>query len=435
MAPAPDHAAPAAPRRLAVLGAGYVGLTTAAGFAHAGHRVRVGEADARRLAALQAGESPITEPGLAALVAAGVAAGRLEFCADNAAAAADAEAVFVAVPTPEGAGGRVDLSFVMAALAAVAAVVGPSTPLVIKSSVPPGTAARLTAFLRELGCAAPVVVNPEFLQEGRAVQDVLHPYRVVVGSDDRDAAALVAGLHEPFGAPVVIGGAASAELAKYAANAYLATRLTFVNAIAHLAEAVGADAGDVLVALSLDPRVGPHYLRPGPGYGGSCFPKDVRALVAAAGDHGHDLKLLRAVVETNDDQLDRVAAKVRTAAGGLQGKVVGLLGLAFKGGTADTRSSPAVALAERLTAAGASVQAYDPAARVDLPGVVLVPDAVAAAAGADVLLVATEWEEFAALEPAALAAVMRGRAVVDARNLLDRDAVEAAGLEYRGLGR
>ena len=435
MPPAADPTNLSGTRRLAVLGAGYVGLTTAAGFAHAGHQVRVGEADPLRLAALQAGEVPVAEPGLAALVAAGAAAGRLTFHGDNAVAVAGAEAVFVAVPTPEGEGGEVDLSFVMAAIESIAAAVHPPTPVVIKSSVPPGTASRLGAALRGLGCAAPLVVNPEFLQEGRAVQDVLHPYRVVVGSDDPAAATLVAELHAPFGAPVVVTGTASAELAKYAANAYLATRLTFVNAMAHLAEVVGADVGDVLEALALDPRVGPHYLRPGPGYGGSCFPKDVRALVAAAAAHGHDLKLLRAVVETNDDQLDLVVAKVRAAAGGLDGKVVGLLGLAFKGGTADTRSSPAVALAARLVAGGARVQAYDPAARVELPGVEVVPDAVAAAAGADVLLVATEWPDFAALDPAALAAVMRGRVVVDARNLLDREAVAAAGLEYRGLGR
>jgi UDPglucose 6-dehydrogenase len=434
--PPPAELKPAAgPRRVAVLGAGYVGLTTAAGFAHAGHRVQVGEADPRRLAALQAGEVPIAEPGLAELVAAGMAAGRLTFHGDNPAAVAGAEAVFVAVPTPEGEGGEVDLSFVLAALRSVAAVVGPPTPIVIKSSVPPGTAVRLGAALRDLSCHAPLVINPEFLQEGRAVEDVLHPYRVVVGSDDPQAAALVGELHAPFGAPVLLTGAASAELAKYASNAYLATRLTFVNVIAHVAEAVGADVNDVLGALALDPRVGPHYLRPGPGYGGSCFPKDVRALVAAAAAHGHDLKLLRSVVETNEDQLDRVVAKVRAAAGGLQGRVVGLLGLAFKGGTADTRSSPAVALAVRLVAAGARVQAFDPAARVDLPGVEVVPDAVAAAAGADVLLVATEWAEFAALDPAVLAAVMRGRVVVDARNLLDREAVAAAGLDYRGLGR
>jgi len=435
MPPAAESTPDPAPRRLAVLGAGYVGLTTAAGFAHAGHMVRVGEADPLRLAALQAGEVPIAEPGLAELVAAEVAAGRLSFHGDNREAVAGAEAVFVAVPTPEGAGGEVDLSFVVAALRSVAAAVNPPTPLVIKSSVPPGTAARLSPALRELGCTAPLVINPEFLQEGRAVQDVLQPYRVVVGSDDSRAAALVGELHAPFGAPVLLTGAASAELAKYASNAYLATRLTFVNAIAHLAEAVGADVADVLGALALDPRIGPHYLRPGPGYGGSCFPKDVRALVVAAAAHGHDLKLLRSVVETNEDQLDRVVAKVEAAAGSLPGKVIGLLGLAFKGGTADTRSSPAVSLAERLVAAGARVQAYDPAARPELAGVELVTGAVAAAAGADVVLVATEWEEFAAIDPAALAAVMRGRVVVDARNLLDREAVAAAGLEYRGLGR
>ena len=435
MPSATDTPGSARPRHLAVLGAGYVGLTTAAGFAHIGHRVGLGEADPGRLAALQAGGVPFAEPGLAALVAAGVESGLLAFHGDNAEAAAGAEAVFVAVPTPEGPGGEVDLSAVVAALRSVVAVVHPPTPLVLKSSVPPGTTAFLGGVLGDLGCAAPLVVNPEFFQEGRAVEDVLRPYRVVVGSDDAAACHLVAGLHAPFGAPIVCTGAASAEMAKYAANAYLATRLTFVNSMAHFAEAVGADIGDVLEALALDPRIGRHYLRPGPGYGGSCFPKDVRALVAAAAGHGHDLKLLRAVVETNDDQLDLVVAKVRAAVGDLGGAVVGLLGLAFKGGTADTRSSPAVALAGRLVAAGARVRAYDPAARVEMPGVEVMLDAVAAAAGADVLLVATEWPEFAALDPASLAAVMRGRVVVDARNLLDREAVAAAGLEYRGLGR
>jgi UDPglucose 6-dehydrogenase len=422
-------------RLLAVVGAGRVGLTTAAGFAHAGYRVRVGEANPERLSALKAGALPFAEPGLASLVSEGVAAGLLSFHAANGEASAGAEAVFVAVPTPEGAGGAADLSFVVAALRSLVGFVFPPAPMVIKSSVPPGATARLTSVLADLGCTAPLVVNPEFLQQGRAVEGVLHPYRVVVGGDDAAACSLVADLHRPFGSPVVVTDAASAELAKYAANAYLATRLTFVNSLAHLAEEVGADIGPVLESLALDPRVGSHYLRPGPGYGGSCFPKDVRALVAAAAEHGHDLALLRAVAEANERQLDRVIDKVRAAAGQLQDRVVGLLGLAFKAGTDDTRNSPAVALAVRLVGAGARVQAFDPAARVELEGVAIALDPVSAARGADVLVVATEWPEFALVDPSLLAAAMRGRVVVDARNLLDREAVIAAGLEYRGLGR
>jgi len=421
--------------RIAVIGAGYVGLTTAAGFAHVGHTVRVGEADPGRLTALRNGLVPVDEPGLADLVAAGVAAGRLCFDADNVVAATGADAVFVAVPTPEGGDGAVDLSSVLRVLGQVAPCLGPGTPLVIKSSVPPGTWERLQAQLDDLGCPASLVINPEFLQEGRAVADVLHPHRVLVGGHDRAAVDLVAGIHRPFAAPIICTDPASAELAKYATNAYLATRLTFVNSLAHLSDTFGADAGDVLDTLAHDPRIGPHYLRPGPGYGGSCFPKDVRALVAAAGERGHDLGLLRSVVQANDEQLDRVVAKVRDAVGTLQGAVVALLGLAFKGGTADVRGSPAVALAERLVAAGAVVRAHDPAARVEIPGMEQVADAITAATGADVVLVATEWDEFTAIDPASLAAVMRGTTVVDARNLLDRDAVRAAGLEYRGLGR
>jgi UDPglucose 6-dehydrogenase len=423
------------PRDLAVIGAGYVGLATAAGLSAAGHRVVVGEAKKHRLAELRAGRIPFREPGLGELMSEAVADGRLEFTGDNAAAAAGADAVFLAVPTPEGLGGGADLSALEAAIDSIASVVSAPTAVVVKSSVPPGSARRLGAYLAQAGSDAPLVLNPEFLQESRAVEGILHPHRVVVGSHDRQARRLVAALHEAFGAPIIETDPESAALTKYASNAYLATRLTFVNAIAHLSESVGADVGVVLEGMALDPRIGGHYLRPGPGYGGSCFPKDLRALVTAADAYGHDLKLIKAVVETNDDQLDRVVAKTGDAVGGLDGRIVALLGLAFKGGTEDTRGSPAVALARRLAAAGAQVRAYDPAAHLDLGGVTLFPDALTAATGADAVLVATEWPEFAEIDPRRLAAVMRGSAVVDARNLLDRDAVLAAGLVYRGLGR
>jgi UDPglucose 6-dehydrogenase len=429
----PDQAAAA--RTIAVLGAGYVGLTTAAGFAHLGHRIRVADADAGRLQDLSEGRIPFSEPGIDELVAAALEAGRISFHADNAEAVAGAEAVFVAVQTPEGRDGSVDLSYVEAALTSIVGAVGGDVPIVVKSSVPPGSAVALRALLRDLGSGSPLVINPEFLQEGHAVENVLHPHRVVVGGDDAGAVALVAELNEPFGAPVLQVDAATAELTKYAANAYLATRITFVNSMAHLAEDVGADVSQVLAGLAYDPRIGGHYLRPGPGYGGSCFHKDLRALVRAAEEHGHDLRMLRTVVETNDAQLDRIISKLADGLGGLAGRTIGLLGLAFKGGTDDVRSSPAVALADRLLDAGARIRAFDPAAQIVREGMELVGDAVAAATGADALLIATEWPQFSDLDLGATAAAMRGRLIVDARNMLDKDAVRAAGFDYRGLGR
>jgi UDPglucose 6-dehydrogenase len=246
---------------------------------------------------------------------------------------------------------------------------------------------------------------------------------------------VVARLHEPFGAPLVQTDPASAELAKYAANAYLATRVTFINTIANLADAVGADIVDVVAAVGLDPRIGSHFLRPGPGYGGSCFPKDLPALIASGAEHGLGLPLLEAVVDANAAQPDVILAKLAAALGPLDGKKVALLGLAFKADTDDLAGSPAVRLAELLVAAGAAVTAYDPAARPDLPGVTLADTVAGALGGADAVLIATEWPEFAGLDPAELAAAMDGDVVVDARNMMDKAAALAAGLDYRGIGR
>lgn len=420
---------------IAVIGAGHVGLVTAAGFVHHGRRVAVGEADPERLAMLRSGVMPFREPGLADIVSTGVDQGLLTFHGDNAEAAAGAVAVFVAVPTPPGEGGAADLSMVEAAVRSIASVVSAPTPIVLKSSVPPGSWVAITGLLAAAGCDCPLVVNPEFLQEGRAVTDVLQPARVVLGGTDAEAVRLVADLHRPFAAEVVSTDPASAELAKYAANAYLATRLSFANVVARAAAAFGADVEDVLRAVSLDPRIGRHYFRPGPGYGGSCFPKDLPALVRAASERGLDLALIRAVIDTNDTQADWVIGMVVEALGDPAGATVGLLGLAFKGGTDDTRTSPAVTLASRLAERGVRVRAYDPQARVALEGVEQVDEALEAARGADLLLVATEWREFTGLDFSRLAGVMNGSVVIDARNLLDPEAVRAAGLDYRGLGR
>jgi UDPglucose 6-dehydrogenase len=431
MPPPPEAAA----RPIAVIGAGHVGLVTAVGFAHHGRSVRLGEADAERLALLESGRVPFSEPGLAEIVAAALNDGTLTVHGDNADAAAGAAAVFIAVPTPPGGAGAADLSMVDAAIRSIVPVVAPPTPIVVKSSVPPGSWEGITRILVEAGCECPLVINPEFLQEGRAVADVLEPARVVVGGTDPAAVELVAELHRPFDAPVVRTDPASAELAKYAANAYLATRISFANSVARLAATFGADVEDVLEAVGLDPRIGRHYFKPGPGYGGSCFPKDLPALVAAAADRGLDLGLIRAVVDANEVQADWVMTMITDALPEVAGAVVGQLGLAFKAGTDDVRTSPAVGLAGRLVEAGAVVRAYDPEARVAMEGVEQVSDALEAARGADLLLVVTEWEEFADLDPTDLAEAMRGTMVIDARNLLDPAAVRNAGLEYRGLGR
>jgi UDPglucose 6-dehydrogenase len=422
-------------RALAVIGAGHVGLVTAAGFSHHGHRVRVGEADPGRLAVLATGTAPFAESGLAQLIAAGVASGLLTFHSDNGEAASGATAIFIAVPTPADSDGSADLSAVEAAVRSIASEVAPGSAVVIKSSVPPGSWRAIGAWMEDAGCPGSLVINPEFLQEGNAVAGVLEPARVVVGSLDPAAADLVARLHEPMGAPVVRTTPASAELIKYAANAYLAMRVTFANSMANLAEEVGADIADVLRGVGLDPRIGTRFFSPGPGYGGSCFPKDLPALIMTAREHGLDLDLIEAVVKVNSRQPQRILAKLRHGLGTIRGRRVALWGLAFKAGTDDVSESPAVALARGVLDEGATVAAYDPAVTAAVDGVSMAGSALAAVEGADALVVATEWPEFAGVDLKTVAEVMAGRLVVDARNLLDKEAAEAAGLDYRGMGR
>jgi UDPglucose 6-dehydrogenase len=419
---------------IAIIGAGYVGLVTGAGLASLGHRVRLGEANRDRVELLQGGGVPIYEEGLPGLLATATGAGLLTFHVDNKEAARGAGLVFLALPTPESEDGRADLHYVHAVIDELANEVEEATIFVVKSTVPPGTVAALRKRLADLGSPARIVSHPEFLREGRAVEDFLRPDRVVVGAwDDADARA-VAGLYGGLDTTVVITDPTSAEMIKYASNAYLAARLTFVNTLANVCEAVGADILDVVRGLGLDHRIGPHFLQPGPGYGGSCFPKDTSALIAVAEDAGYDFELLRAVIEADEEQRRRVADKVRQAAGGgLRGRRVGMWGVAFKAGTDDVRESPAVRIAALLQADGADVVAYDPEASTDL--VTMVPDPIAAVTDADVLLVATEWPEFSAVDLSEVREVMRGHRVVDARNLLDPKAVRAVGLDYWGLGR
>ena len=425
---------------VAVIGAGYVGLTSAVGFAHLGHEVVCADIEPDKIAALSAGEVTHHEPGLPDLLESSLATGRLRFVVGASAAVADAEFVYLCLPTPMRADGRPDLS----ALESVADEIGPllaaDAVVVNKSTVPVG-AHRLVA--ERLGRSdVTVVSNPEFLREGQAVHDFLNPDRLVIGADDPDVAIRVASLFSALPCPVVVTDPVSAETIKYAANAFLATKLSFVNAVAAVCESVGADAADVLLGIGYDHRVGREFLRPGPGWGGSCFPKDVRALLHLAADAGYSFDLLQAVIDANDAQFDRIAAKAVALTGRPAADVrVAAWGLTFKADTDDLRESPAIAVLERLVALGATVQSYDPvitdarlsAAAPTLAGSV-VADPFAACEGADVLVVLTEWDEFRHLDLGKVAAVMAAPRVVDTRNVLDRSALARLGFTADNVG-
>ncbi len=465
---------PDAHRTVAVIGVGYVGLPTAATLAHLGHQVTCGDADAERVAMLARGEMPIVEDQLDELVASGVAAGRLRFVVGAAAAVSGAEFVFLCVPTPQGEDGSADLSYVEAVARQIAPHLAAGTVIVNKSTVPVGSTLVVERVLGRPDVT--VVSNPEFLREGTAVPDSLHPERIVVGADDQGAAARVGELFAGTHAPLLITDAATAETIKYASNAFLATKLSFVNAVAGLCEAVGADVRDVILGLGYDKRIGFEYLRPGPGWGGSCLPKDTVALVHIAESAGYDFSFLKGAIATNDEQFDRVVAKVRHAvtrsgrpgrdpvapegagesAEVLAGVTVAVWGLTFKAGTDDLRNSPAVEVVRRLVEAGARVRAFDPTVVVpegrssspvarlrdaeswdrtaggDLEAV---PDAYTACAGASVLVVLTEWDEFRWLDFEKVADSMAVPAVVDARNLLDPAQLRRLGFSYSGIGR
>ncbi len=419
---------------IAVIGAGYVGLVTGAGLANLGHRVRIGEANSERVAMLEGGEVPIYEQGLPDLLNRARERESISFHASNREAIEGVDLVFLCLPTPESPDGRADLSFVHSVIDELANEVDEETLFVVKSTVPPGTAASLRKRLADLGSPARVISHPEFLREGKAVDDFMEPDRVVVGAYDVTDAEKVASLYRSLDTEVVMTDPTSAEMIKYANNAYLAARLTFANALANVCEAVGADVVDVIHGIGLDHRIGPHFLQPGPGYGGSCFPKDTAALIAVAQDAGYDFQLLKSVIEADHAQRRRVAEKVRQAAGGgLHRRRVAMWGVAFKAGTDDVRESPALRIARFLQADGAEVVAYDPEAASD--ELIMAPDPLAAVSEADVLLVTTEWPEFLTVDMADVAKLMKGHRVVDARNLLDPKAVRAAGLDYWGLGR
>jgi len=421
---------------LAIIGVGYVGLVTAAGFAELGNEVWCVDIDEERIRGLQHGEVPIYEPGLDDVLAA--CAGRLHFTTDLLAALEQARLVFVAVGTPSTYSGDADLSAVQAVVDALP----PSSQhaLIMKSTVPSGTGAAIRRRLAARGLADFAYVScPEFLREGSALADFRRPDRVVVGDEGTWAGDAVVELYAPLRAPIVRTDIASAEMTKLASNAFLATKISFINEIANVCEETGADVEEVARAMGLDARIGASFLRPGIGYGGSCFPKDVSALKQLAGNSGYHFQLLNAVIEVNELQKRRVVAKLHKHLGSLVGATVALLGLAFKPETDDMREASSLILAARLQSEGATVRAYDPVAAGEaselMPGVELAGGALEAVAGADACVLVTEWQEFRDLDWSEVADRMAGRLVVDGRNALDPAAVRAGGLEYEGIGR
>jgi UDPglucose 6-dehydrogenase len=431
--------------RVSMIGAGYVGLVSGACFADFGHHVTCVDKESRRITTLKNGDIPIFEPGLADLVDANVRGGRLEFAAE-AAAVADAEAVFIAVGTPSRRGdGFADLSYVFEAVREIAPLLADSAIVVTKSTVPVGTGDEIERILREMRPDADlqVVSNPEFLREGAAIQDFKHPDRIVVGTDDAHARAVLAEIYRPLylnAAPMLYVSRRAAELIKYASNAFLATKITFINEIADLCEQVGADVQDVARGMGLDNRIGSKFLHPGPGFGGSCFPKDTTALLKTGQDHGVALRIVETVAAVNEQRKRAMARKVVTALGGsVRGRTVAVLGLAFKPNTDDTRDSPAIPLITALQDLGANVRGYDPAgmeqAKPVLPAVHYCGSAYAAAEGADALVIATEWEQFRALDLTRLKSIMAQPLIVDLRNIYRAEEMRRAGLRYVAIGR
>ena len=432
------HQPEAGPVRTAVIGAGYVGLTTAVVLAELGYEVACGESDPGKVQRLSAGEPTIVEDGLGEILRRGLDSGRLHFVLGATAAVVGAEFVFLCVPTPQGGDGAADVSYLEAVAREIGPHLGHGAIVVNKSTVPVGSTHLVERLLERPDVA--VVSNPEFLREGTAIHDALHPDRIVVGADDQAAAARVGALFASTQAPQIVTDAATAETIKYASNAFLATKLSFVNAVSNLCEAVGADVRDVLLGMAYDHRIGFDYLRPGPGWGGSCLPKDTRALVYIGEQSGYEFSLLRGAIDTNEEQLASVVTKIRTAVGGeLAGCTVAAWGLTFKARTDDRRDSPAVEIVRRLVAQGARVRAFDPTVGGPVPefpeGVEIVPDVYAACEGAACVVVLTEWEEFRWLDfPRVMDLLVEPR-VVDARNLLDPAAMRRMGFTYVGVGR
>ncbi len=429
-------------KNIAVIGTGYVGLVTGTCFADLGNRVTCIDIDERKIAVLREGGMPIYEPGLEEVIRRNVAAGRLTFATSYAEGLKTAEFVFIAVGTPSGVDGEADLQYVRAAAETIAQTMDHPLIIINKSTVPVGTGDWVADIIRQSQPRAiefAVVSCPEFLREGSALTDFMNPDRVVLGSLDRDAAEKVAQLHLPLRAPIVLTDLRTAEMIKYASNAFLATRISFINEIAAICERLGADVKEVAAGMGYDKRIGRAFLDAGIGYGGSCFPKDVKALEYMGLLHGAHPALLRTVMEINRDQRRRLVQKLREAVGMLQGKKIGLLGLAFKPNTDDMRDAPSVEIAHMLLREGAKVYGYDPVAREVaerlIPEIGQASDPYDLAAGCDALLLMTEWNEFKHLDFARIRTLMHTPVLIDGRNVYEPDTMREAGFIYHGVGR
>jgi UDPglucose 6-dehydrogenase len=434
--------------KIAMVGSGYVGLVSGACFADFGHDVVCIDKDAGKIAALRDGVMPIYEPGLEALVESNVKAGRLAFTTDLSEGIAGAEAIFIAVGTPSRRGdGHADLTFVYAVADEVGRALSNDAVVVTKSTVPVGTGDEVERIIGRSGCKHKVAVvsNPEFLREGAAIADFKRPDRIVIGTDDEFGREVMREVYRPLflnESPLLVTSRRTAELTKYAANAFLATKITFINEIADLCEQTGADVQDVARGIGLDNRIGSKFLHAGPGYGGSCFPKDTLALLKTAEDYDSPLRIVEAVARVNDSRKRAMGRKVIEALGGAdaaRGKKVALLGLTFKPNTDDMRDSPALAIAQTLADAGVELAAYDPEgmelAKPLMPGVAMCDSPYVAIEGADAVAIVTEWDEFRALDLRGLGRIMADPVLVDLRNVYGPDEAEAAGLAYHGVGR
>jgi len=432
--------------QIVMIGTGYVGLVSGACFADFGHHVICVDKDLSKIAGLHEGRMPIWEPGLEAIVSHNVKRGRLEFTTELKPAIDNADAVFIAVGTPARHGdGHADLTYVYAAAKEIAQALTKPAVIVTKSTVPVGTGDEIARILRENNApeGTSVASNPEFLREGAAIRDFKIPDRIVVGAEDERAREVLQEVYRPLflnKAPILFTGRRTAELIKYAANAFLATKISFINEVADLCEAVGADVQEVARGIGLDNRIGPKFLHAGPGYGGSCFPKDTLALLQTAEAAAVPMRIVGSVVEVNDQRKVLMAERVRDALGGsLQGKKVAVLGLTFKPNTDDMRDAPSLSLIAGLQKGGAEVAAFDPVgieqARTMLDGVTFADDSYSVVDGADALVLVTEWDEFRALDLKEVARRMRGNALIDLRNIYEPGEVTRVGLTYRGVGR
>ncbi|MFP4345463.1 MAG: UDP-glucose dehydrogenase family protein [Anaerolineales bacterium] len=429
-------------KKITVIGVGYVGLVSGACFADLGNKVTCLDIDEERIANLEKGIMPIYEMGLEELVARNVKGERLYFTTSYEDALEDAEFVFIAVGTPSGVDGEADLRYVRMAAETIADVMDHPLVIVNKSTVPVGTGDWVTEIIRQRRPDAPdfaVVSCPEFLREGTAITDFMNPDRTVLGSTDLDAAEKVAQLHLPLRSTIMITDLRTAEMIKYASNAFLAAKISFINEMANICEALGADVKEVSAGMGLDRRIGPYFLDAGLGWGGSCFPKDVKALAYMAETEGRHPHLLHAVMDINSDQRQAPVRKLKEMIGSLDGKLIGLLGLAFKPRTDDMRDAPSIDIVHHLTREGARVRAYDPAsmdnARRVLPAVDLVEDAYAVAKDADALIVVTEWNEFKQLDLNRIRRLIKKPVIVDGRNIYEPAMMRELGFDYRGIGR